>query len=111
MKKILSVTLLATVLIFATCQVEAAGYGEVYVGSYSDGTEVYLMTNTIQKRDWAHAGGYSCRVRAGRDYLDYEFWTGGGYSAWKYRNSEGYEGKVYDGSSPVAAAILDYIRR
>ena len=112
MKKMFSVMLLATILIFATNQVEAAGYGEVYVGSYSDGTAVYLLTNTVQKEVWAHTSGYSCKVRAGRDYLDYTFWLDAGdYRTWKYENSEGYEGNVYDGRSPVAAAILNYIRR
>ena len=112
MKKILSVTVLVAMLAFATCQVEATGYGEVYVGSYSDGTSVYLLTNTIKKEVWARTSGYSCTVRAGRDYLDYTFWLDAGdYRTWKYENSEGYEGNVYDGRSPVAAAILNYIRR
>lgn len=112
MKKVLSVMLWAVTLLFVANQTEAAGYGEVYMGRYSDGTEVYLMTSTIKKEVWAHTGGYSCKVRAGRDYLDYQFWIDAGdYRTWRYENSECYEGKVYDGSSPIAAEILNYIRR
>jgi len=109
MKKVLSVMLLAVAIIFVgNSQVEAR---EVYVGSYSDGSSVYLLTETVKKEMWAHTGGYSCQVRAGRDYLEYTFWIDSGdHSTWRYENSEGYEGRVYDGSSPVAAAILNYIR-
>ena len=111
MRKVFFAMLLAITLILIGGQNNQAEASEVYVGSYSDGTSVYLLTETIQKRAWAHAGGYSCTVRAGRDYLDYTFWYPGGYSNWQYENSEGYKGYVYDGSSPVAAAILNYIRR
>mgnify|MGYP003571385969 CR=1 FL=1 len=112
MKKFLSVMLLALAIVFIGNQVEAAGYGEVYVGSYSDGTSIYLLTDSVQKEVWAHTSGYSCKVRAGRDHLDYTFWLdAGNYRTWRYENSEGYSGNVYDGSSPVAAAILNYIRR
>ncbi len=108
MKKFFSVMLLAAILIFATNnQAEAR---EVYVGSYSDGSAVYLLTESVQKR---YGDVYNCRVRAGRDYLNYEFWLGRTNSRtvdWAYKNSEGYRGLVYDGSSPVAASILNYIR-
>ena len=82
---------------------------EVYVGSYSDGTAVYLLTDSIKSNGRQGVQDYTCRVRAGRDYLFYHFcYTNYG---WEYDNSEGYRGYVYDGSSPVAAAILNYIRR
>ena len=108
MKKILSVMVLVAMLAFAANQIEAAGYGEVYVGSYSDGTDVYLLTNSIRSNGRQGMKDYTCQVRAGRDYLTYHFWQG---NVWQYSNSEGYSGNVYDGSSPVAAAICDYLRR
>ena len=113
MKKLLSVMLLAAVLIFVgNNQAEAR---EVYVGSYSDGSSVYLLTESVSKSPGGVSGGnvYNCRVRAGRDYLSYEFWlgrTGSRTVDWAYKNSEGYSGLAYDGSSPVAAAILNYLR-
>ena len=111
MKKLLSVMLLAAVLIFVgNNQAEAR---EVYVGSYSDGSSVYLLTDTVNRKPGGADYIYTCRVRAGRDYLSYEFWlgrTGSRTVDWAYKNSEGYSGLAYDGSSPVAAAILNYIR-
>ncbi len=108
MKKILSVTLLAAILIFvAGSQAEAR---EVYVGNYSDGSSVYLLTETVKRQVWAHAGGFTCTVRAGRDYLDYTFW-GDDRRGYQYENSEGYKGWLYNGSSPVADAIFTYVRR
>lgn len=109
MKKFFSVMILAVAIIFVGSQAEAAGYGEVYVGSYSDGTAVYLLTDSIRSNGRQGVQDYTCRVRAGRDYLQYNFWYEN--SGWKYANNEGYSGRVYDGSSPVAAAILNYIRR
>ena len=106
MKKILSVMLLAFAIIFiSNSQVEA---GEVYVGRYSDGTAVYVLSETMGIKK-VGAGIYYCTVRAGGDYLKYEFWYEDP-AGWQYKNSEGYHGFVYDGSSPVAAAILNYIK-
>jgi len=104
LKKFFSVILLATVLIFVGNNAEAR---EVYVGSYSDGTSVYLITESVRYRA-VGGGAWDCRVRAGRDYLNYQFWVED--TGWQYRNSEGYHGYAYNGSSPVAAAILNYIR-
>ncbi len=107
MKKFFSVMLVAVSLFFITNQAEAR---EVYVGRYSDGTAVYLLDDTVKERNYENSATFWCRVRAGRVYLDYDFWWVRGGS-WQYRNSEGYSGYVYDGSSPVAAAIMDYIGR
>ena len=112
MRKVFFAILLAVTLILVSGQNNQAEASEVYVGSYSDGTSVYLMTETIKERNYSDSVHYWCTVRAGRDYLNYEFWAGASYSStWYYKNSEGYSGAVYDGSSPVAAAILNYIRR
>lgn len=108
-RKIFSVMILAAALIFVgNNQAEAR---EVYVGSYSDGSSVYLLTETIQKLGAPF--DCNCTVRAGRDYLDYTF--GGNdnqddMATW-YRNSEGYSGGVFTSNSPVAKAIFMYISR
>ena len=107
-KKLFAAMILAFTLVVAG-QTSTAEAGEVYVGTYSDGTAVYLLTHTVQRVSGAHAGGYVCTVRAGGDYLDYTF-TLSAARGWQYKNSEGYSGKVYDGSSPVAASICDYLR-
>jgi len=106
MKKILSVMLLAMALIFVAGQNNQAEAREVYVGSYSDGTAVYILTETIGQVGGGRWCG--CRVRAGRDYLDYSFYHNNGNPT--YENSEGYKGYCFDGSSPVAAAIWRYIQ-
>ena len=71
---------------------------EVYVGSYNDGTKVYILTDTIKR----NAGNFTCTVRAGRDQLHYHF------DGQNYSNSEGYHGNIHDGKSPVALAIYNY---
>ena len=111
MKKFFAVFFLAAALVVVG-QATKAEAAEVYVGSYSDGTAVYLLTQTVTERNYSDSVRYWCTVRAGSDYLDYEFWAGASDSwTWYYRNSEGYSGRVYDGSSPVAAAICNYVRR
>lgn len=112
LKNFFAAMILAAALIVVG-QTSTAQASEVYVGSYSDGTAVYLLTETIRKPT---SGYYTCTVRAGGDYLNYEFQyvkglRGVGGGGWYYSNSEGYSGDVYDGSSPVAAAICDYCRR
>ena len=101
MKKVIVATFLAFALIFIVGQSNQAEAREVYVGSYRDGTAVYLLTETIDML----GDSFNCTVRAGRDYLDYNFRSDGRYS-----NSEGYHGNVYDGSSPVARAIHEYVK-
>lgn len=102
-KKFLATFVLALSLIFiSNSQVEAR---EVFMGYYSDGTPVYYLTDSL--------GGdpdtFYCRVRAGRDYLDYDFCFKNGKPY--YTNSEGYRGYVFGGQSPIAAAIWNYIRQ
>lgn len=96
---------LAAMLIFAVgnSQADAA---EVYVGNYSDGSAVYLITETVVIRS-RNPYAFNCRVRAGYDYLNYYFspMNGSPY----YRNSEGYSGYVFGGQSPVASNIYRYV--
>ncbi len=99
-KKIFSVMILAAALIFiGNNQAEAR---EVYVGSYSDGTRVYVLTETIKNNFRNSSISCMCTVRAGNDYLKYVF------EGYQYSNSEGYEGNINDGKSPVAKAIYNF---
>ncbi len=71
---------------------------EVYVGSYNDGTKVYVLTDTIK----FNGGNFTCTVRAGQDQLHYRF------DGQNYSSSEGYHGNIHDGNSPVELAIYNY---
>ena len=106
-KKFFAVFFLAAALVVVG-QIPKAEAAEVYVGSYSDGTAVYLLTETIRSNGRQGVQDYTCQVRAGSDYLRYHFWYEN--SGWKYSNNEGYSGYCYDGSSPVAAGICNYLR-
>lgn len=107
MKKLSVMVALAVAIIFS-CARTYAYDSEVYVGNYDDGANVYLLTHTIVIK---HIRPYSfnCRVRAGRDYLDYYFYTRNGSPY--YKNSEGYEGFANPEQSPVAWNIYRYIEK
>ena len=104
-KKIFSVMILAAALILVGAQNQAEA-GEVYMGNYSDGSSVYLLTHTVSIRSYSPYS-FTCRVRAGYDYLNYNFYPRNGSPY--YRNSEGYEGYVNGGASPVASNIYRYV--
>lgn len=105
-KKIFATMILTFALVIAGGQPSTAEAREVYVGNYSDGSAVYLLTNTVVIRSY-NPYTFNCRVRAGRDYLDYRFYPRGGSPY--YRNSEGYSGYVFGGASPVAASIYRFV--
>ena len=104
-KKFLMMMLLTVSIMLVGIQ-NSAEAREQYVGNYSDGSAVYLLTETVYIRSYSPYT-FSCTVRAGRDYLDYNFFPlhGSPY----YRNSEGYEGYVNGGSSPVASSIYRFV--
>ena len=105
MQKFLSVMILAAVLIFVgNNQAEAR---EVYVGSYSDGSRVFLLSETVVIKSYSPLR-FNCRIRAGYDYLNYQFYPYNGSPY--YRNNEGYSGYVFQGNSPVAASIYRFVR-
>ena len=112
MRKIFVAMMLAVAMIFVVGQSNYAEARDVYIGSYSDGDAVYLMTKTVGKIR-ASAGCYKCTVKVGQGnriaYINYDFF--GESDGWYYKNSEGYRGQVYDGSSPIAAKLCDYLRR
>lgn len=112
-KKLFVAIMLAFAIVVSGGQVSKVEAAEVYVGSYSDGTAVYLLTNTVniqqRSRYWIH---FTCRVRAGGDYLHYNFTSrdGAGRNPDPYYiNSEGYEGYVFGTNSPVAENIYRYV--
>ena len=97
--------MLAFVIVVAGGQssTEAA---EIYVGNYSDGTAVYFLPQSLGIESYNPLRFY-CTVRAGRDYLNYNFYPYNGSPY--YRNSEGYSGYVFGGQSPVAANIYRHV--
>lgn len=106
MRKFLGVFVLAVALILVGGQNSQAEAAEVYVGNYSDGSPVYLLTNSVYINSY-RPYSFTCRVRAGYDYLSYSFFPVNGSPY--YRNSEGYEGYVNGGASPVASSIYRYV--
>ena len=112
MKKFLSAMILVAAIVFVVAPNNSAEARDVYIGSYSDGDAVYLMTETVQKLR-VGGGGYTCTVKVGSGsrltYIDYVIAFS--HPDWGYRNSEGYRGNCYDGSSPIAAKLCDYLQR
>ena len=106
-KKFLATVVLVVTLIFAGAQTNTAEAREVFMGYYSDGSAVYLLTETIEESPRNTSYAFTCTVRAGRDYLKYGFEYDGRGGA-DYNNSEGYRGNINDGRSPVARAIWNY---
>lgn len=103
-KKIFVAMMLAFAIVVAGGQPSTAN-AEVYVGNYSDGTAVYLVSVSIHSRN---PYNFHCRVRdSNYIYLNYHFYPRGGSPY--YRNNEGYEGYVFGGQSPVAANIYRYV--
>lgn len=85
--------------------VNQASADEIFVGNYNDGTPVYYLIKSLSG-DPANA---FCTVRAGQDRLDYHFFYKN--SVLYYKNSEGYEGEVFGGQSPVAVKIWECINQ
>jgi hypothetical protein len=105
-KRILTAICLAFSLAFVAVPPQQAMARAYYIGQYSDGTDVYLLTNTVNMLSYSPYV-FTCYVEYETTTLFYEFFTKGGRPY--YRNAEGYEGFVYDGNSPVAASIYNYV--
>ena len=109
-KKLLSVFMLAALLVICGGQNgKAEAYNPVYVGSYSDGSGVWLMPDTVYISSRSPYS-FTCTVHVGSvrgDALNYSFYPYNGSPY--YRNSEGYSGYVHGGQSPVAANIYRYV--
>ena len=72
-KKFFVAITLGFVLVIASGQISKANAAEIYVGSYSDDTSVYLLTNTVFIRSY-RPYSFNCKVRAGYDLLSYNFY-------------------------------------
>ena len=105
-KKIFVAMMLAVALVIAGSQSSTAEAREIYMGNYSDGTAVYFLPQSLGIESYNPLRFY-CTVRAGRDYLNYNFYPYNGSPY--YRNSEGYSGYVFGGQSPVAANIYRHV--
>lgn len=106
LRKVSFLLVLAALLMIGIGQAPTAEAYPVYVGTYSDGSDAYLLTDTvyIQSR---HPYTFRCTVRYYNTYLEYSFFPSNGSPY--YTNSEGYEGYVFGGQSPVAAGIYRYV--
>lgn len=105
-KRILTAICLALSFTFVTVPPQQAMASAQYLGQYSDGTDAYLLTDTIDLISYSPYV-FTCFVQYETTSLYYEFFTRGGRPY--YKNSEGYEGYVYGGESPVAASIYNYV--
>jgi hypothetical protein len=87
----------------ATPTAEASDY---YIGTYSDGTNAFLVTESVSiSSRWPYT--FTCTVKYAHNYLYYSFYPVKGSPY--YRNSEGYHDYVYGGSSPVAENIYRFV--
>ena len=99
--------IILTAAIFFVANQNSVEAREIYVGSYSDGTKVHLLSETVVVKSYKPLR-FNCRVRVASDYLNYSFYPRNGSPY--YRNNEGYSGFVFDGQSPVAVAIYRFVR-
>ena len=114
-KQLLATMILTVTLILVGGQSNQAEAADYYVGTYKDGNDAYLMTETIRHTEAAPGGAYSgtydCRVKAVKGssvtYIDYHFYIGD--DGWYYRNSQGFGGYMSEGVTPIANRIFDYM--
>ena len=90
-------------------QVEAS---DIYVGTFKDCHDAYLVTNSICRNDTVgRAGNYHCKVKAVKNgksfHIDYFFYADS--EGWHYENSQGFKGIVSPSKSPVTQKILDTV--
>ena len=98
--------ILAVAFLLAGGIANQAQAASVYVGTYSDGTDAYLLTHTVNITNY-RPYTFSCTVRSAGTSLYYNFFSVNGSPY--YRNSMGYEAYVFGGASPVAANIYRYV--
>ena len=107
MKKLFLTMMLAVALIVVGAQTNKAEAYELYVGTYTDGYDVYLLTETVNGEN---ARFFKCTVRAkkGNDiaYIDYNFAYGRGFH---FKTSTDATWKDVYGSK-IASNIHEYAR-
>ena len=86
--------------------VPSAEAAHVYVGTYSDGTNAYLVTESVYVKSRSPYT-FTCTIVYSGVSLHYSFYPVNGSPY--YRNSEGYQGYVFGGQSPVAANIYTHV--
>ena len=92
----------------ATAPMATASAESYYMGTYSDGTDAYLLSETVRVYDYAPLE-FKCTVFYGsNNYLYYRFYNVNGRPY--YSNSEGYHAYVFGGESPIAANIYRFVR-
>ena len=111
MKQLFMMMLLAVTFILVGGQVNQVEAADYYVGTYKDGNDAYLMTETIRHDNTvARAGIWYCTVKAVKGnnafYIDYTFYADS--EGWKYQNTQGFHAKVTY-RTPIAQRILDYM--
>ena len=105
-KRIFLALAVVAALIFTGTADTPAEARPVYVGTYSDGTDAYLLTESVRIRSY-RPYTFDCTVVYSGVYLYYSFYPVNGSPY--YRNSEGYEGYVFGGQSPVASHIYRFV--
>lgn len=107
-KRILLALAVVSALMFGGTPDSGAEAASVYMGTYSDGTNAYLLTESVyikSRRPYT----FDCTIVYSGVSLYYSFYPVNGSPY--YRNSEGYEGYVFGGQSPVASNIYRYVTR
>ena len=94
------------VSLMAGVPLASASAESYYMGTYSDGSDAYLLSETVSIFDYAPLR-FKCTVFYGDTYIYYRFFQRNGSPY--YRNSEGYEAYVFGGESPVAANIYRFV--
>ena len=115
-KKFAAMLFLFFTLIFIGGQSNSAEAREVYCGTFRDGHEAYLLTETAYYEDAANRM-YFCTVRAVKGSssftIKYKFWyeyIDAGYNkGWYYENSQGFTG-ILSSKTPVARNIFKKVR-
>lgn len=105
-KRIFLAFAVAAALLFTGAADSTVEASPVYVGTYSDGTDAYLLTESVRIKSYSPYT-FDCTVVYSGVYLYYSFYPVDGSPY--YRNSEGYEAYVFGGKSPVAAQIYQYV--
>lgn len=97
--------MLAAAIMFVAVPANSAEASDYYVGTYSDGYNAYLVTESVLIRRQPFS--FTCTVKYGPNRLKYYFYQAenGSY----YENSEGYHDYVFAGNSPVAENIYRFV--
>lgn len=106
MKKFLFLPMLALIILLPLCQNQKVEASDYYVGTFKDGYDAYLMTETLDRV----TSEFKCTVKARKNsnmfYIYYRFWWN--HEVWSYSNSQGFSG-VVSRRTPVARNILKYV--